>query len=173
MFGYALADVPGQIAHYMQELWQAFFVLAWARHFTGMAVVETRLAFWHRVAADVCVNAVFSSTTTSWTKRPCFADLSGMGAVAGHRLSGIVDMGKRPNTARKRRSARRNRTQPVWQSRVLIGLMLFTVVLAFAWNLPRVSRVGDTSVRELGESILRHAEPNAVIFWMVGFDSRR
>lgn len=167
MFGYALADVPGQIAHYMQELWQAFFIFGIGPGIYGAWLLLKRdWRFGIALLLMFVSNAVFYINYNVVDKATMFLPTYLVWALwLGIGYQALLTWVSDQHAARhKRRSARRNRTQPVWQSRVLIGLMLFTVVLAFAWNLPRVSRVGDTSVRELGELILRHAEPNAVIF---------
>lgn len=169
MFGYALTEVPGQIAHYMQELWQAFFIVGIGPGIYGAWLLLKRdwrfgvtllLMFATNVIFYINYNVVDKATMFLPTYL-VWALWLGIGYQA--LLTWLIDESVERRAYRSRR--RRHRpAAPKWQAPALVGLILFAVVLAFAWNLPRVSRAGDTSVRELGESILRHAEPDAVIF---------
>ncbi|MBI3732924.1 MAG: DUF2723 domain-containing protein, partial [Chloroflexi bacterium] len=155
MFDYRGAELWGEVAQFGVRLWRAFFAAGVGPGLLGAVVLLRR----ERPAGVMLllmfvVSAVFFVDYRVPDKDTMFLSVYLIWALwLGAGYQWLV------NWLGESRSAGVMR----WEIWLLRGAMAGVVLVAAIWNWPLVNRAGDWSVRERGVTLLREAEPGALV----------
>lgn len=153
MFGYPWSELWPQVAAFGRQLWAAFFAIGVAPAFVGLLVLLRRrrplgamllLAFLANTLFYVNYRVVDKATMFL----PSYVVWAIWLGVGYHALVAWLDSANGQSAARN----------------VVYGLLAGIVLLALAWNWPRVDLSQDWSTRRQSEAILEQVEEDALIF---------
>ena len=153
MFAYRLSELWPQVVDFGRQLWAAFFGIGVAPALVGMARLFRR----DRPLAGLLLlaflaNAVFFINYRVVDKTTMFLPAYVVWTIwLGIGYQALLDWLGETNSQRAAR-------------KVVHGVLAGAVLLALAWNWPRVDLSDDWSTRQRSEAVLEQAEEDALIF---------